>query len=122
MLFCPVSGNRLNPGTVFYGWGNDARAKAVINGLLSDHPADRMVAEIRLERWHNPAAAYMAVAICHDRGITRLKFFGIQTGDLFQEVQRIAEVLRSNSAADDPESDELHRQIEHARQLLAERI
>ena len=123
LLFCPVSGNRLDPGAVFYGWGNDARGKSVINGLLSDHPARRMMAESRLEQWDNPAAAYMVVAICHDRGITRVKsFFGNQTEDLFQEVQRIAEVLQSNSAADDPESDGLRRQIEHARQLLAERI
>jgi len=67
--FCPVVGHRLNPGRVFCGWGNDARAKAVINGLLSDVPAYRMMAESRLERWDNPAAAYMAVAICHDRGM-----------------------------------------------------
>lgn len=122
LLFCPVSGHPLDPGRVFNFWGNEAVAKTVINWLLSDHPGDKLRAASQLETWHNPAAAYMAVAICHDRGITRLKFFGIQIGDLFLEVQRIAEVLRSNSAADDPESDELHRQIEHARQLLAERI
>ena len=69
-----------------------------------------------------PRTAKPHFHVVHPRGITKLKFFGIQIGDLFLEVQRIAEVLRSNSAADDPESDGLRRQIEHARQLLAERM
>ena len=122
LLFCPVSGHPLDPGRVFRFWGNEAVAKTVINWLLSDHPVDKLRAASQLERWHNPVAAYMVAAICHERGITRVKsFFGTQTQDLFLEVQRIAEVIQSKSAADDPESQGLYRQIEHARQLLAER-
>ena len=121
LFFCPVSGRRLDPGRVFYHWSQAARAKFVINGLLSDHPADNAYAESVLATWHNPAAAYVVVGICRERGITRIKTFRNRIADLFLEVQRIAEVIQDTSADDGPKSERLHRQIEHARQLLGER-
>lgn len=121
LLFCPVSGRRLDPGRVFDHWSQAARAKFVINGLLSDHPADNAYAESVLATWHNPVAAYVVLGICRERGITKIKTFRNRIEDLFQEAQCIADVLQSKSVADDPKSEGLLRQVEHARQLLGER-
>ena len=87
-VLCPVSGFPINSSgskpKAFAGFGNDAKAKSVVNGLLQvEGTPTRKHAELLAETWHNPAAAYAVVALCHERVITSVK----TVRDLFVEVQ-----------------------------------
>ena len=57
---CPVSGERIDSGNAFAGSGTDAKATAMVNGLLRPEGSlIRRRAEAVLDaEWHNPAAAY----------------------------------------------------------------
>ena len=79
---CPVTGNALLPGRVFFGLGNGIRAKSVVNGLLSKHPADRLLAESRLDTWADPQIARDVAAVAEKRGFTRVR----RVRDPFMEV------------------------------------
>ena len=79
---CPVTGNALLPGRVFFGLGNGIRAKSVVNGLLSKHPADRFCAESRLDTWADPQIARDVAFVAEKRGFTRVR----RVHDPFMEI------------------------------------
>lgn len=79
---CPVTGNALLPGRVFFGLGNGIRAKSVVNGLLSKHPADRLLAESRLDTWADPQIARDVAFVAAKRGFTRVR----RVHDPFMEI------------------------------------
>lgn len=79
---CPVTGNALLPGRVFFGLGNGIRAKSVVNGLLSKHPADRLLAESRLDTWADPQIARDVAAVAEKRGFTHVR----RVHDPFMEI------------------------------------
>ncbi len=91
---CPVTGNALLPGRVFFGLGSDARAKSVVNGLLSKHPADRLLAESRLDTWADPQIARDVAFVAGKRGFTRVS----RVRDPFMEVMLIAAMRREAEA------------------------
>ena len=91
---CPVTGNALLPGRVFFGLGNDARAKSVVNGLLSKHPADRLIAEARLETWADPQVARDVAGLAEMRGLTKLS----RVRDPFMEIMLEAAMRREAEA------------------------
>lgn len=93
-LRCPVTGNELLPGRVFFGLGNDARAKRVVNGLLSKHPADRLLAENYLDTWADPQIARDVAAVAELRGFTKVN----RVRDLFMEIMIEAAMRREAEA------------------------
>jgi len=86
-VLCPVSGNpidtRGSKPKAFSGFGNDAKAKSIINALLQPEvmPSHKRAKQILKEEWHNPAAAYAVVELCKQRKITAVT----HVRDLFVE-------------------------------------
>lgn len=88
---CPVSGERVDSGNAFAGSGNDAKAAAMVNGLLRrEGSAIRRRTEAILKaEWANPAAAYQVATLCRERG---LSIVGNKVRELFLEVQRLDDI------------------------------
>lgn len=97
-LRCPVTGNALLPGRVFFGLGNDARAKRVVNGLLSKHPADRLLAEAWLDTWADPQIARDVAGLAEMRGLTKVN----RVRDPFMEIMLEAAMRREAEAKAKP--------------------
>lgn len=98
---CPVSGERIDSGNAFAGSGNDAKAAAMVNGLL--RPAGspiRRRAEAKLDaEWHNPAAAYQVATLCRERGLSTV---GNKVRELFLEVQRLEDIHHPKTLPGEP--------------------
>ena len=97
-VVCPVSGHPVKEGRVFFGFGNDAKAKSVIKGLLAgDHSDKRVVAENKLTRCASPAVVLRAAIVAVDMD---------WTGDKpSATIRRAVEALRKE--AKDPTFEDL---------------
>ena len=89
-----MTGNALLSGRVFFGLGNDARAKSVVNGLLSKYPADRLLAESRLDTWADPQIARDVAFVAEKRGLTKVN----RVRDPFMEIMLEAAMRREAEA------------------------
>ena len=69
---CPVSGKALAKGKVFAGWGNDARAKSVVNNLLSGDESRVECGKVIAAGWHAPEMAEKVAALASAEGMTKV--------------------------------------------------
>ena len=70
---CPVTGNPTAKGKVFTGFGNDAKAKMVVNGLLLEKENRKhRIALIDLDTFHNQDAVRKVVAAARKAGVEKI--------------------------------------------------
>ena len=70
---CPVTGNPTAKGKTFTGFGNDAKAKAIINGLLQEKSTRaHRIALIDLETVANPAAFRKVLKAVREAGESKI--------------------------------------------------